>query len=408
MNAARRRELEALRRVREADVYKGDVLAARLRRVDAGIEFTYLPEYRDAGGRSVATTLPLTDQPLITTAGAVPPFFAGLLPEGRRLTAVRRAVKTSADDELSLLLAVGNDAVGDVRVLPAGHDATAMVEVAVQLSDAEQLDFSELLSDTGYFDSTAIAGVQDKVSARMISVPVAQAERRFILKLNPPEFPMVVENEHYFVQLAKRAGMTVPDSQLIRDRKGEAALLIERFDRTVDVRGNPVRHAVEDAAQLLGLYPADKYTVSMEAVTLRIAELCAAHAVALRDVYRQVCFAWLTGNGDLHAKNISVMRYGDEWRVTPAYDLPSTLPYGDTSMALSVGGRATGLSRKRLIAFAESIGLATALASRVLDEVLDATASAPADLEHGAVPLDSRRIRDTVRSLNARRRTSLA
>ncbi|HHU66493.1 MAG TPA: hypothetical protein GXZ33_01375 [Corynebacterium sp.] len=30
-----------------------------------------------------------------------------MLPEGRRLTALRTAVKTSADDEFSLLLAVG-------------------------------------------------------------------------------------------------------------------------------------------------------------------------------------------------------------------------------------------------------------------------------------------------------------
>jgi len=37
-------------------------------------------------------------------AGALPSYFSGLLPEGRRLGALRRAVKTSADDELSLLL----------------------------------------------------------------------------------------------------------------------------------------------------------------------------------------------------------------------------------------------------------------------------------------------------------------
>ena len=43
-----------------------------------------------------------------------------LLPEGRRLGALRRAVKTSADDELSLLLAVGADAIGDVQVVPSG------------------------------------------------------------------------------------------------------------------------------------------------------------------------------------------------------------------------------------------------------------------------------------------------
>ena len=42
------------------------------------------------------------------TASGLPTgsLFAGLLPEGRRLGALRRAVKTSADDDLTLLLAV--------------------------------------------------------------------------------------------------------------------------------------------------------------------------------------------------------------------------------------------------------------------------------------------------------------
>src|SRR5438552_2279477 len=58
---------------------------------------------RDSLEPAVATTLPVTPEPLVRTGGAVPAYFAGLLPEGRRLGALRRAVKTSADDELSLL-----------------------------------------------------------------------------------------------------------------------------------------------------------------------------------------------------------------------------------------------------------------------------------------------------------------
>ncbi len=60
-------------------------------------------------------------------AGALPPFFSGLLPAGRRLTALRSAVKTSADDELTLLLAVGADTIGDVQILPHG-DAVELGE----------------------------------------------------------------------------------------------------------------------------------------------------------------------------------------------------------------------------------------------------------------------------------------
>ena len=58
-----------------------------------------------------------TEAPTIRPGGGLPPFFAGLLPEGHRLAVLRRDVETSADDELTLLLAVGADAPGDA--LPA-------------------------------------------------------------------------------------------------------------------------------------------------------------------------------------------------------------------------------------------------------------------------------------------------
>ncbi|NQW72007.1 MAG: HipA N-terminal domain-containing protein, partial [Actinobacteria bacterium] len=96
-----RAALHELTSIREAHVFKDTQLAGVLRRLPGGVEFGYLPEYLSAGGEQVATTLPLTDVPVLTPAGAVPPYFAGLLPEGRRLSSLRRAVKTSADDDLS-------------------------------------------------------------------------------------------------------------------------------------------------------------------------------------------------------------------------------------------------------------------------------------------------------------------
>ncbi len=40
---------------------------------------------------------------------------------------------------------------------------------------------------------------------------------------------------------------------------------------------------------------------------LALAALCKARPVAVRNLYLQFVFAWLTGNGDLHAKNIAVL-----------------------------------------------------------------------------------------------------
>ena len=148
-------------------------------------------------------------------------------------------------------------------------------------------------------------------------------------------------NEAYFIRCARAARFPVVEATVVHDATGNAVSL-----------------AVEDAAQVLGLYPADKYLVSAETAANALADLCAARVVAARELFRQLCFAWVTGNGDVHAKNLSVLAGPTgEWRVSPAYDLPSTLPYGDSTMALTIGGRSDGLSRRILLALAADLGI---------------------------------------------------
>ena len=106
---------ERLTEVIAADVYTGGVLAATLTRTEQGVAFAYVDGY---DGPSVASTLPVGSRTVERPGGALPAYFAGLLPEGRRLGALRRAVKTSLDDELTLLLAVGVDTIGNVDVVP--------------------------------------------------------------------------------------------------------------------------------------------------------------------------------------------------------------------------------------------------------------------------------------------------
>lgn len=60
------------RPLRSALVCKGDRAAARLDHFADRTEFRYLAPYRDAPSTPVATTLPLTDTPVVTHAGAVP------------------------------------------------------------------------------------------------------------------------------------------------------------------------------------------------------------------------------------------------------------------------------------------------------------------------------------------------
>lgn len=78
--------------LRSALVYKGEHPAARIDKYSDRTEFRYLAPYLASDLPAVATTLPKRDQIVTTYAGAIPPFFAGLLPEGHRLSVLQRSL----------------------------------------------------------------------------------------------------------------------------------------------------------------------------------------------------------------------------------------------------------------------------------------------------------------------------
>lgn len=384
-------ELEQLRTVDQADVFKAGWYAATLTRTPDGVEFRYLDDWIAADGPPVATTLPVTAEPVLRPGGALPAYFAGLLPEGRRLGALRRAVKTSADDELSLLLAVGADAVGDVQVVPAGT-TPAEVPAQVAIEEIGAVSFADLLAELGiHAQRTALPGIQEKTSAAMINLPVARAGERYILKLNPAEFPRLVENEKFFLDAARTSGLTVPPNELVTDANGSAGLLIQRFDR-ITVDGVLTLLAVEDGCQVQDRPPADKYRLGADATFGALASVCQASAVASRDLIRQLAFAYLTGNGDAHAKNFSVLQGRDgEWRVSPAYDTPSSYPYGDTTMALSIGGRSGGdFGAADFVALGDRLGVPQRAVHRILADLTERAGSWIGDLPE--LPFDKGKV----------------
>lgn len=396
-----------LRQIVQAEVWKGNQRAATITRTETGVEFRYDVAYVAQGYEPVATTLPLRKEPVLAPGGGLPPFFAGLLPEGRRLTALRRAVKTSADDDFTLLLAVGADLAGDVRVMPAGADGTEVAAALAwipSLSKRKRPVFRELADSAGVIDRHGIAGVQDKVSAAMITLPTSVAGRAAILKLNPPEFPNLVENEAYFMRLAKRAKFRVPEFEVIRDANGEPGLLIQRFDREyIDEAMN--RLALEDAAQVAGAYPAKKYLMTSESVADVLISHCVAKKAAALTVFRMFVFAWLTGNGDLHAKNVSILRKAGEWTIAPIYDIPSSLPYPvDADMALTLSGRDYDLSLRAFREFADAVDLPRIAADRAIGELLHVSESLPDEWRAAEHEFMRPRNADAVRELQHRRR----
>lgn len=402
------RPLDELRSVERAVVLKGGVRAATLVRRRDAVAFLYDHEYLAGVGSPVATTLPLSQTPVLThVAGALPPYFSGLLPEGRRLQALRASLKTSADDEFSMLLAVGGDAVGDVAVIPAGDEFPPEVEPAVVVGAWDEIRFRDLLAipgkAEGRWDRVAIPGVQDKLSAGLINLPVARRNERYLLKLEPPELPHLVANEAFFLRAARRSQLETAQAEVVHDREGVPGLLVRRFDRIANPDGRVQSLPQEDGCQVLGSYPADKYRVTTEEVIGALSAVCPARPVAALTLLRQVAFAYLSCNGDAHAKNFSVFALSDsEWRVTPAYDLPSSYPYRDFTMALSLNGRTReDIGRADFLALGEAVGVRRRAVEGALDRLVGAVERWVEELDR--LPFDAGVIQTLRRAIEYRR-----
>ena len=157
-------------------------------------------------------------------------------------------------------------------------------------------------------------------------------------------------------------------AELVTDRDGREALAVQRFDRTPD----GALLAVEDSCQALGRYPADKYNVTTEQACAALAAIGSAPLAVARTLLRWVAFAYVSCDGDLHAKNLSVSeRAGGIVSAAPGYDLPSSYPYGDVTMALPVNGRSReDIGRSDLLHLAATLGVPARAADKVLDDVV--------------------------------------
>lgn len=352
-------------------IYKAGTLAGILQRTDAGCEFSYDTAFlQQADSCGISFCMPKTRQTLTNNGVNLFPFFAGLLPEGLRLKALTRNLKTSEDDLFSIFAAIGSHVIGDVyaETGTANHD-----EAPPKLSEINFYNyFQKLLASDELQKDDAIAGIQEKISASMISFPIniARQTAKYILKLNPADKPNLVINEHYCMELARKCGIDTAITRLVKDKDGNPGLLVTRFDRTWSIKESKfLMHHQEDACQLLNKYPAEKYRISFNELVKAIEKHVPAAQVVMLKLLQLYAFSYLIGNGDLHAKNFSLLiKSGSQIvEVSPAYDLICTYIYGDHKMAMKLDGRDDNLKRSNFIGFARRFGIPEAAIKKMLE-----------------------------------------
>jgi len=65
----------------------------------------------------------------------------------------------------------------------------------------------------------------------------------------------------------------------------------------------------------------DKYKSSMEKVGKAIGEYSSNTLLDKLNFFELSVFCFLTGNNDMHLKNFSMIKFGEDWLLAPAYDL---------------------------------------------------------------------------------------
>jgi serine/threonine-protein kinase HipA len=274
--------------------------------------------------------------------GALPPFFANLLPEEKLREAMEKhhAASVRPGNDFDLLAALGTNLPGAVRALP---------------SDGIPIPSGPEAEGTKKRARFSLAGVQMKLSVMKntgkeggITLAVDDEQGQFIAKFPSLTHIGLSENEFAILALAEALGMEVPARELV-DKKEFAGipeefntmatgkvLLVRRFDRSAD----GTRVHMEDFAQVFGRYPSEKYTgASYHNIAAALNSGVSLDSAI--EFVRRLALAAITGNGDMHLKNWSLLYPGDGRipTLSPVYDVLSTIPYiPKDGMALSLAG----------------------------------------------------------------------
>ena len=267
------------------------------------------------------------------------PFFSNLLPEEAMRTFLAERAGVNPEREFFLLWVLGQDLPGAVVVRPA--DGEEFPSVASDSPDDENITESPM--------RFSLAGVQLKFSALQqaaggLTIPATGTGGSWIVKLPSSRYKDVPENEYSMMELARKIGMDVPETQLLNindienipagiGQFGNSAFAIKRFDR---IESGEAVH-IEDFAQVFGVYPHDKYK---KASMRNIAQVIGLEGQEddVAEFVRRLVFNTLIGNADMHLKNWSLIyNHMQAPSIAPAYDFVSTVPYTpDSEAALKV------------------------------------------------------------------------
>jgi serine/threonine-protein kinase HipA len=378
------------------DVYLNQKLTGKLSVDKHGdMVFFYHEEYtNNPKNLPLSQSLPL--QSCAYNAKQCRPFFSGILPEAHLRVAIARQLGISEKNDFALLTAIGGDCAGAITLLPSPST------LITQKPDYRAIDKKALINLLQSMHQRpmiagedgirlSLAGAQDKLPIALIdgqiAIPINGAASTHILKPINRDFPSLIENEYFCLQLAQKIGLNVADSSL-HAADEHRYLLIKRYDRII--QDNQVQRLhQEDFCQALSIIPEMKYQreggPSLSACFKLLRQISSVPVIDLKMLLQGVLFNLIIGNNDAHGKNFSLLYKDGQIRLAPYYDLISTVFYPELSakMAMKIGSKYDFklLFPRHLTQMSEEIGLSNTLVKKqtllLINKILENIADSP-------------------------------
>jgi len=377
-------EAEVVVQIGGEDLLAGNLWPHRRRNRESAT-FSYSPEYlADGRAYELDPALPLFGGAQQTPAGrAMFGAFSDCAPDrwGRRL--IQREERHRADrektaersfGEADYLLGVRDDLrQGALRFRDPEHGAWLADErdgvpdlllLPELLADAESAERDEATAEQL---RRLLRGGSSLGGARPKAHVVDGRGRVSIAKFpSPADEWDVMRWEFVALELARRAGVTVPDSSL-HEIDGKAVLIVERFDRE-----GPIRLGYVSAMTMLEATDGDtgSYLDIAEAIETHSADT----AVELAQLWRRIALSVLISNTDDHLRNHGFLRTSSAgWSLSPAFDLNPVPGRGQKHLSTAIDYESDAARLDLLLDVAEYFRLGGEGARQILAEVSTAT-----------------------------------
>ena len=334
-------------------VYLNAERVGTLEQDDSGlIQFSYNQAWLEKpGAMPLSRSLPLQSD--VFSGKKARPFFAGILPEEGPRKKIADILGISDTNDFAMLERMGGECAGAVSLLPEGVAPTdpknarnrELTEPELRQLIAELPNRPLMVGTDGL--RLSLAGAQDKlpviVRNNRISLPLDGTPSTHILKPEPGRFPGLAANEIFCMTLAQAVGLNAPNTEYRLIGK-KSCIIVQRYDRATDEDDSTTRLHQEDFCQALGFPPERKYQAEggpmlSDCISL-LRDWSTAPVLDIPSFINGLIFNVLIGNADAHGKNYSLLYSGGERRLSPYYDLVSTLAWPDLSknLAMKIGG----------------------------------------------------------------------